>query len=229
MYIVFSDAMAQPPGKRRPHQPHFSGINLRAVMFAGLFTVTTPLEVSTTIWGRCPRPRVPPRGNWIGIFNSSHYESVLPQRVQQANLLPRFFWFASRRLETIKRELRKLSSPGCNVLGLSVLLTALDAEKFPRGRARLVGFRGRDSVSLRPVQVGRASEVRFPDLSASGSVSKLKRPFKVGAVIECFHMQRWCWQKLRLLIFPGPPTPTRAPRSAGPHCRDDDATPRLLI
>src|SRR4051794_139327 len=87
----------------------FSGVNPQGCSVTS-FKVPSTLERAHDFLWRY-HAAVPPRG-MIGIFNRSHYESVLVERVH--NLVPKDVW--SRRYETINAFEKELAEEGVLVL-----------------------------------------------------------------------------------------------------------------
>ena len=87
----------------------FSGIDPQGCMVAS-FKVPTPLETSHDFLWRCHQA-VPPKG-MIGIFNRSHYEAVLVERVM--GIVTKDVW--SRRFDHINAFERLLADEGVTIL-----------------------------------------------------------------------------------------------------------------
>lgn len=87
----------------------FSGLNPQGCAVTS-FKVPTPLELSHDYLWRIHQ-QVPPRG-MIGIFNRSHYESVLVERVKA--LVTKTVW--SRRFDHINAFEKLLSDEGVTIL-----------------------------------------------------------------------------------------------------------------
>jgi PPK2 family polyphosphate:nucleotide phosphotransferase len=87
----------------------FSGVNPQGCAVTS-FKKPTPLELSHDFLWRI-HAAVPPRG-MIGIFNRSHYESVLVERVKK--LVPKGVW--SKRYDHINAFERMLADEGVTIL-----------------------------------------------------------------------------------------------------------------
>jgi PPK2 family polyphosphate:nucleotide phosphotransferase len=106
----------------------FSGLNPQGCTVTG-FKVPTPLELSHDYLWRV-HARVPPKG-MIGIFNRSHYESVLVERVK--GLVPKDVW--SRRFDHINAFEKLLADEGVTIL--KFFLHISKEEQKERMQARL--------------------------------------------------------------------------------------------
>jgi PPK2 family polyphosphate:nucleotide phosphotransferase len=106
----------------------FSGLNPQGCTVTG-FKVPTPLELSHDYLWRV-HARVPPKG-MIGIFNRSHYESVLVERVK--GLVPKDVW--SRRFDHINAFEKLLTDEGVTIL--KFFLHISKEEQKERMQARL--------------------------------------------------------------------------------------------
>src|SRR6476659_10416888 len=87
----------------------FSSVNPQGCQVTS-FKVPTPLELAHDYLWRIHQA-VPPKG-MIGIFNRSHYESVLVERVK--NLVPKDVW--SRRYRHINEFERLLADEGTTII-----------------------------------------------------------------------------------------------------------------
>lgn len=106
----------------------FSGLDPQGCMVSS-FKVPTPLEKSHDFLWRC-HAAVPPKG-MIGIFNRSHYEAVLVERV--LGIADRDVW--SRRYDHINNFERLLADEGVTVVKFFLHITKDEQKK--RLQARL--------------------------------------------------------------------------------------------